>query len=174
MLVAWLSFGIFLGPNVCCCSLGAIMTMGTTRFDSADCLSCCCKAKSPKEDAKSCRAAQANLGEAVGGIRRVENALQERLATAFREYNGATLRTDRYRTAVLPRAQETYDLSSKAYRGGLFEYLRVLQAQRTVAEARLELVRALTDAWKSASAISAIMLEEGWPRGSSGPAPTHP
>jgi hypothetical protein len=53
MLVAWLSFGIFLGPNVCCCSLGAIVSMGTNRFDS-ECLSCCCKAKSPKEDAKSC------------------------------------------------------------------------------------------------------------------------
>lgn len=110
------------------------------------------------------RAAQASLGEAAGEVGRVENALQDRLAAAFREYNGAVLRADRYRTAVLPRAQETYDLSFKAYRGGQFEYLRVLQAQRTVAEARLELVRALTDAWKSAATISAMMLEEEWPR----------
>jgi cobalt-zinc-cadmium efflux system outer membrane protein len=110
------------------------------------------------------RAAQADLGSASNEVGRVENSLQEKLAAAFREYGAATQRVERYRKQVLPRAKETYDLSMQAYRGGQFEYLRVLQAQRTMAEARLELVRALAEAWKGASAISALMLEDEWPR----------
>lgn len=109
------------------------------------------------------RAALGDLGEAAKEIDRVENALQERLAAAFREYASAKYRAERYRDSVLPRALEAYDLSAKAYQGGQFEYLRVVESQRTAAQARLELVRSLGDAWKAASAISALMLDEDWP-----------
>ena len=51
----------------------------------------------------------------------------------------------------------------KAYQGGQFEYLRVLTAERALAQANLEYVKALRDAWKAASVISGLALEDEWP-----------
>ncbi|MFO0809035.1 MAG: TolC family protein [Gemmataceae bacterium] len=109
------------------------------------------------------RAAEAQVGQAVQEVGRVENELAERAATAFREFASARQRAERYRTAIVPKARETFELSQKAYKGGQFEYLRVLEAQRTVGQAELERVRALADAWKAASAISGLTLEQQWP-----------
>ncbi len=109
------------------------------------------------------RAAQAEVGAAVLDVARVENDLTDRLAVAFRTYTAAKQRAGRYKSAILPRAEETYDLSVKAFKGGQFEYLRVLQAQRAVAEARLEYNRALGEGWRAAGEISGFLLEEVWP-----------
>lgn len=108
-------------------------------------------------------AARAHVGEAVQEVGRVENDLTDRLATAFRDFAAARQRAERYRTAILPKAQETYDLSVKAYKGGQFEYLRVLEAQRAVTQARLEAVRAAGEAWRAAGVISGLTLEDQWP-----------
>lgn len=108
-------------------------------------------------------AARGQLGEAVQEVARVEADLTERLATAYRDFAAARERAERTRSAILPKAQETYDLAVRAYKGGQFEYLRVLQAQRALAEARLELNRALGDAWRAASVVSGLALEDHWP-----------
>lgn len=113
------------------------------------------------------RAAKAELGVAIQDVGRVENELAERVATASRAYSAAITLADQYRTDILPKAEETYKLSLDAFKGGQFEYLRVIQAQRAVAEARLEYNRALGEAWRAAADISALLLEEWWP----GPAP---
>lgn len=107
--------------------------------------------------------AVAQVSEATQSVGKVENELSERVATAFREFYSARQRADRYRESILPRAKETYDLSFKAYQGGQFEYLRVLEAQRAVTQANLDYIRALADAWKAASAISGLTLEDSWP-----------
>jgi cobalt-zinc-cadmium efflux system outer membrane protein len=109
------------------------------------------------------RAAQAEVGEAIQRVGRVENDLTGRLATAFGTYAAARQRAERYRTAILPKARETYQLSLKAYQGGQFEYLRVLQAQRSLAEANLDYIRSLGELWRSASDIAGLLLEEVWP-----------
>jgi cobalt-zinc-cadmium efflux system outer membrane protein len=109
------------------------------------------------------RTAQAQVGDAVHEVGRVENDLTERLAMAYREYASARQRAARYRIAILPRAKESFELSLQAFRGGQFEYLKVVQAQRVVSEANLEYVKALGEAWKAASVISGLTLEEQWP-----------
>jgi cobalt-zinc-cadmium efflux system outer membrane protein len=119
-------------------------------------------------------AAQAEVHAAVNNVARVENDLVNRLATAFSAYVAARKRAERYQTAILPKARRTYELSLKAYQGGQFEYLRVLQAQRAVAEANLELVRSLGEMWASASKIAGLMLEDQWPLGPAVPAPEGP
>ena len=116
-------------------------------------------------------ASKAQVGEAVSQVGRVQNDLVNRLATAFATYAAARKRAERYKTAILPKAQETYQLSLKAYQGGQFEYLRVLAAQRAVAEANLELVRALGEMWQAASEIAGLMLEDQWPLGPAAPLP---
>ncbi|MFO0800528.1 MAG: TolC family protein [Gemmataceae bacterium] len=108
-------------------------------------------------------AAKAQVGEAIFEVGRVQNDLVGRLATAFATYTAAKERAAKYKTAILPKAEQTYELSLKAYQGGQFEYLRVLQAQRAVAEARLEYLRSLGEAWRAASDIAGLMLEDQWP-----------
>ncbi len=98
--------------------------------------------------AAAVRAAEAEYCEAQQQVRQVQNELTERLALAMRDYAAARRRAERYSTAILPRAKETYDLSRKAYQGGEFEYLRVLEAQRALAQAYLDYIRALGDGWK--------------------------
>ncbi|MBX9579283.1 MAG: TolC family protein, partial [Gemmataceae bacterium] len=116
------------------------------------------------------RAARAELGMAVQEVGRVENDLAERVAVAYRTYAAALELAERYRADLLPKAVETYNLAREAFKGGQFEYLRVIQAQRAVAEARLEYNRALGEAWRAAAELSALVLEEFWP----GPPPKPP
>ena len=109
------------------------------------------------------REAQAELGRATRDVDRVQTDLVGRLATAFGQYASARQRAERYRREILPAAQESYRLTLLAFRGGQFEYLRVLQAQRTIAEANLSLIQALSEQWRAASEIAGLLLEEEWP-----------
>ncbi len=113
------------------------------------------------------RAAQAALGVAAQEVGRVENTLTEQASEAFRKYAAALRRAELYRSEILPRAQESLELSLRAFNGGQFEYLRVVQAQRSVAEAKLEYNTSLGQAWKAGAIISGLLLDEFWP----GPAP---
>ena len=108
-------------------------------------------------------AAKASVGEAISEVGRVENDLVNRLATSFATYAAARKRSEKYKATILPKADQSYQLSLKAYQGGQFEYLRVLQAQRAVAEARLEYLRSLGEMWRAASEIAGFMLEDQWP-----------
>ncbi len=109
-------------------------------------------------------AAKSQLGEAVQEVGRVQADLADRLAAALRDYAAARERANQYRTKVLPLAKEAYDISLAAYnKGGQFESLQVLQAQRALAEANVEYVRALGEAWRAAGVLSGLLLEEAWP-----------
>jgi cobalt-zinc-cadmium efflux system outer membrane protein len=108
-------------------------------------------------------AAQADLGKAIADVARARNDLTHRLWDAFGRYAAARQRADRYRTGVLPAAEKTYRLALEAFRGGQFEYLRVLQALRSIQEANLEYVRAQADAWRAGSEIAGLLLEDHWP-----------
>jgi len=116
-------------------------------------------------------AARAQVNEAASQVGRVQNDLVNRLATSFVLYTSARERSERYRSTILPRAERTLKLSQAAYQGGQFEYLRVLEAQRAVAEANLELVRSLGEVWQAASQIAGLMLEDEWPLASATPFP---
>lgn len=108
-------------------------------------------------------AAKGQLGEAYQRVGQVENELADRVAQAHRDYSSARMRVERYRDVILPKARETYELSLKAYQGGAFEYLRVVEAQRSMANAALEYNRASQDAWKAAAQMSGLAMEEVWP-----------
>ena len=111
------------------------------------------------------RAASAELGMAVQEVGRVQNALAERVASLLRAHAAALQEAEQYKKEILPRAEEAYALYSEALKGGQFDYLKVLQAQRAIAEARLEYNRALGEAWKAAAELSALLLEERFPVG---------
>lgn len=107
--------------------------------------------------------AQSRVHKAANQVGVVENEIATRLSAAFATYSAARERSERYKSAILPKAERTYELSRKAYQGGQFEYLRVLQAQRAVAETNLEYIRSLGEMWQAASQIAGLMLEDQWP-----------
>jgi cobalt-zinc-cadmium efflux system outer membrane protein len=108
-------------------------------------------------------AERAALGEAINDIGRVQNELSSQLATAFQAYASARARADRYRTQILPKATESYQLAMKGRAGGQLDYLKVLQAQQALAEAKLVLIDSQTAAWQAAAEIAGLMLEDVWP-----------
>ncbi len=108
-------------------------------------------------------AARAEVREAQNQVARVENELITRLSNAFQEFATARQRVTRYQSAILPKANETFELSMKAYQGGQFEYLRVLTSQQTVAQANLSLLEAQGQMWSAASQLAGLTLEEVWP-----------
>ncbi|AMV28732.1 Cobalt-zinc-cadmium resistance protein CzcC precursor [Gemmata sp. SH-PL17] len=109
------------------------------------------------------QAAKAELGMAIQSVGQVENELAARVATAYQSYAAARARAAVYQKELIPRAEETYKLSLAAFRGGQFEYLKVIQAQRALAEAQLEANRALGEAWRAAAELSGLLLEDWWP-----------
>jgi outer membrane protein, heavy metal efflux system len=118
-------------------------------------------------------AARAELGEALNEVGRVQSELSAKITTAFGSYAAAKARVAKYRSTIIPKAERSLQLSQKAYQGGQFEYLRVLQAQRAVAEARLELVRSLGEQWRSASELSSLSLDDQWPNSAQSNTPTN-
>ena len=109
------------------------------------------------------RSARAQLNEAMQESLRVQTDLSGRVASSFTMYTSARARSEKYKTAILPKAAKSLELARKAYLGGQFEYLRVLQSQRAVAEAQLEYLRSLGEMWRAASEIAGLTLEDQWP-----------
>lgn len=109
------------------------------------------------------RAAKAELGMAIQTVGQTENELAARVAAAYQRYASARERAEVYRKELIPRAEETFKLSLTAFKGGQFEYLRVIQAQRAVSESRLEYNKSLGEAWQAAGELSGLLLEESWP-----------
>ncbi|HUR55811.1 MAG TPA: TolC family protein [Gemmataceae bacterium] len=109
------------------------------------------------------RAANAELGGAVQEVDRVRTDLAGRVAAALRAHAAALRTITLYKAEVLPRGEETYRLTVAAAERGQFDAQQVMDAQRALAEDRLEYVKALGDAWKAAAELSALLMEEWWP-----------
>lgn len=109
------------------------------------------------------RAARAEVAAAVLDVTRTQNALADRLATAHRTYAAAKARAERYKSAVIPKAEENLSFIRLQQERGVVEPLKVFIAQRGVVEARLEYNRAVGEAWRAAAEISGLLLEETWP-----------
>ncbi len=68
---------------------------------------------------------------------------RNRLAGAYRLLQEAHSSTLRFERKILPEAEKAFDAARKGYEGGKFDYLQVLDAQRTLLDVRLEYTNAL-------------------------------
>ncbi len=68
------------------------------------------------------------------------------LAQAYAGYENATQEARRLKRDVLPAARDALDAMSRGYALGKFQFLDVLDAQRTLFDAQTRYIRALTDA----------------------------
>lgn len=67
------------------------------------------------------------------------------LAATYERVAGLMNEIDTLRTRILPGAQSAYDAANKGYLLGKFSFIDVLDAQRTLFEARRQYLRALAD-----------------------------
>ncbi len=102
--------------------------------------------------------ARAALAGARQEVRRVEMALQQRLAAAFKDYANAQQQVQQYETDILPDAKESLGLIQQGYRQGEFGYLELLTAQRTYFRVNLNYVNALRDLWVTSTRIEGQLL----------------
>jgi cobalt-zinc-cadmium efflux system outer membrane protein len=105
------------------------------------------------------RQAECEVAEAVRNVSRVEQHLNERLATAYRRYADAHVTATNYASAVLPRSQQALDLVRKGYEQGEVGYLDLLAAQQTYSQTNLAYLEALGSLWESYVLIDGLLLE---------------
>ena len=74
---------------------------------------------------------------------------------------------------ILPGAQSAYDAATKGFELGKFNFLDVLDAQRTSFQAQSQYLRALAEAHRSAAAIQ-LILGEASPSSTLAPAAAKP
>jgi cobalt-zinc-cadmium efflux system outer membrane protein len=106
-------------------------------------------------------AAAAVLGQALNESERIERVLQRRLAEVWRRYAAAQAQVRIYRTNILPRTQETLDLTTEAYEGAQLDFLRVLTARRSYFETRLKYLAALIELRKAVAELDGLLLTGG-------------
>lgn len=108
-----------------------------------------------------------NLGNVTESLRRVDRARDEVAAAEIRLQNEvaqametlATLRQEALslQTDVLPGAQSAYDAATKGFEYGKFGFLDVLDAQRTLLQAKSQYLRVLSDAHRAAADIDRLV-----------------
>jgi cobalt-zinc-cadmium efflux system outer membrane protein len=110
-----------------------------------------------------------NRGNVLEALRRTDKAREELSATEVRVDVEVSQAYDRLRTAlqevealqkdILPGAQSAYDAATTGFEFGKFGFLDVLDAQRTLLQAKSQYLRALSEAHRAAADIDRILGE---------------
>ena len=97
----------------------------------------------------------------MDNVARLELALRHQLAEAHRRWEIARTHAELCRHAILPKADETLELTTEGYRAGEVDFLRVLTALRTYIENYIEYVAALVDERTAAVEIDGLLIVGG-------------
>lgn len=107
---------------------------------------------------------QGNLHEAIVRADKAQDELQAnrvRLSNELRQASSqlsiSRASAQTLKTVVLPGAQQAYDAASKGFEAGKFGFLDVLDAQRTLFQARIRYLTVLANTYKSVAAIDRIV-----------------
>lgn len=104
---------------------------------------------------------QAQLRQQIDEYERIKLALADQFSTTYQRY--ATLR-DQTRTTqeeILPRAKENLDLTTKAYAGGEYDFLRVLSAQQFYFSTKSASIESLRELHQVGVELSGLLLTGG-------------
>ncbi len=105
--------------------------------------------------------AEAELAIAERELDRLQLVLRARFASSFREYRNAQQMVERYRTQVVPKAREAYEMYLSSFRQMAASYPQVLIAQRTLFQVEVEYARALVGLRQLAVGLRGFLLEGG-------------
>lgn len=106
-------------------------------------------------------AARADLERAKLDVDRTKLALRSRLAEAYREYQTALARADRYKAQVLPKALKAYELYLNNVRQMAAAYPQALIAQRNLFQLQDAYVDALMTVWQKSVEIQGLLISGG-------------
>lgn len=106
-------------------------------------------------------AAVAELSRACEELRRIELAIESRMARATQEFQVATVAVEQYRSAILPKAEKTLRLTEEAYQAGQFGFLEMYIARRTYFDTNLEYVAAQVNLAAAQAYLQGMALSGG-------------
>jgi outer membrane protein, heavy metal efflux system len=109
------------------------------------------------------RAARADTARAMAGLQRTENELSRQVAETLGQYLAADERVRIYEERILPKAKEVFRVNQSLFEQGQTDFLRLLQAQRTLIEADLGYLDAQESRWTAASTIAGLLQLEQFP-----------
>jgi outer membrane protein, heavy metal efflux system len=109
----------------------------------------------------SVRSAEAGLELARQEVTRTELSLRQQAEALSQNYLAARSRSERYRSALLPRARRAYELSLDKYQNMAQAYPQVLVAQRTLFELETHYIDSLDQTWQNAIALENFILLDG-------------
>jgi cobalt-zinc-cadmium efflux system outer membrane protein len=113
------------------------------------------------------QAARAEVARAQADVHQVELRLTERLTAAYQRYTTAQRQESAYRERITPGAEEALKLVRVGYEKGdpKYDFTTFLQAEQTLAQARLSEVQARGDLWRALAEIHALVQDEGLSEG---------
>ncbi len=108
-----------------------------------------------------------NQGNVLEALRRADKARDEQaageirlaseVAQAYERLNALGLEVDILKKDILPGAQSAYEAASKGFELGKFNFLEVLDAQRTFFQAKSQYLRALAEAHRASADIDRVL-----------------
>lgn len=108
-------------------------------------------------------AAENDIARASAALKRVEADLSQQVTESLTQYRMAAKLVKRYETEVLPRARRVLTLNQQLFKQGQTDFLRLFQAQRSLAEAELKYLDAQGERWQAAAAIAALQRRDQFP-----------
>jgi cobalt-zinc-cadmium efflux system outer membrane protein len=114
-------------------------------------------------------AARAEASRAEAEVARVEVALRTRLAHEFLGYRTAHALVERYREAVIPKAELAHSLYLARFREMTAAYPQVLIAQRTLFQVKAEYLGALAELWRHVVLLQGFLIGAEGAGGDAGP-----
>ena len=109
------------------------------------------------------RAARAEIAQATAALQRTENELSQQTAQALGQYMAASQRAEIYEKQILPKARDVYRVNTSLFEQGQTDFLRLLQAQRTLIEADLGYIEAQEQRWTAAAEVAGLLQSEQFP-----------
>ncbi len=108
-------------------------------------------------------AAQSQVAGARADVQRIELELANQTAQALASYRAATQMVAKYEEQIVPKARETFRISEQLYAQGQIDFLRLLQAQKTLLEAELARIDAQEQRWRAAATIAGLRQDPQFP-----------
>lgn len=103
-------------------------------------------------------AAYGEYSRAVHEVSRIESSIKSRLAEARQDFDAAAVAVKQYEEQILPRTEQTLELSERAFSAGEFDFLQVLIVRRTYFESNLKYVDSLAALAQARSRIDGLLL----------------
>ena len=107
------------------------------------------------------RAAEAELEQARQEVTRTQLSLRQQAEVLAQNYLSAKLEAERYRTDLLPRARQAYQLYLDKYQSMAQAYPQVIVSQRTLFELEVHYIDSLDRSWQNAIALENFTLQGG-------------